>query len=35
MDIQRCVFFTSIAAPDQRPMIRCQRMLVNRDRGIF
>ena len=26
MNIQRCVFFTSIAAPDQRPMIRCQRM---------
>ena len=26
MNIQRCVFFTSIAAPDQRPIIRCQRM---------
>ena len=26
MNIQRCAFFTSIAAPDQRPMIRCQRM---------
>ena len=30
MNIQRCAFFTSIAAPDQRPMIRCQRM--HRDR---
>ena len=36
MNIQRCAFFTSIAAPDQRPMIRCQRIvIVNRDREIF
>ena len=31
MNIQRCAFFTSIAAPDRRPMIRWQRQRMHRE----
>ena len=37
MNIQRCAFFASIAAPDATPIDRyvVNACIVNRDRGIF